>query len=166
MAAQSKVVIPFPCNCSNGTGTSGDRPVYTVVKDDGLYHIAAEVFAGLVTYPEIQAANNISDPNQIEVGQELRIPLPCSCDNVSGSAVVHYGHVVEPESSTEEIAKEYGVSEEILLELNGITDPKSLQADTVLDVPLKGLSPFPFQDLIRFIQLPLFKIKSKVIWDS
>ena len=125
-------------------------------KDDGLYHIAAEVFAGLVTYPEIQAANNISDPNQIEVGQELRIPLPCSCDNVNGSKVVHYGHVVEAGSSVELIAGEYGTTEETLLRLNGITDPKTLQAGDVLDVPLKGFSAFFLSFTSTFFKMSIF----------
>ncbi|KAL6346924.1 hypothetical protein AAG906_003041 [Vitis piasezkii] len=138
VAAKDKIVIPFRCRCSNGTGISNHRPVYTVQKDDGLYHIAAEVFAGLVTYQEIQAVNNISDANLIEVGQELWIPLPCSCDEVNGSKVVHYGHVVEAGSSVELIAEEYGTTQETLLRLNGITDPKNLQAGAVLDVPLKA----------------------------
>lgn len=138
VAAKDKIVIPFRCRCSNGTGISNHRPVYTVQKDDGLYHIAAEVFAGLVTYQEIQAVNNISDANLIEVGQELWIPLPCSCDEVNESKVVHYGHVVESGSSVAEIAEKYGTTEETLLELNNITDPKNLKAGDVLDVPLKA----------------------------
>ncbi|KAJ9704538.1 hypothetical protein PVL29_002888 [Vitis rotundifolia] len=138
VAANDKIVIPFGCRCSNGTGISDHRPVYTVQKGDGLDHIAVDVFSRLVTYQEIQEVNNISDPSVIEVGQELWIPLPCSCDKENGSAVVHYGHVVESGSTVEEIAEEYGTTEETLLELNGITDPKTLQAGAVLDVPLKA----------------------------
>jgi hypothetical protein len=48
VTANQTIRIPFTCACSNGTGRSNGRPVYTVVKDDGLYHIAAEVFSGLV----------------------------------------------------------------------------------------------------------------------
>jgi hypothetical protein len=48
VTANQTIRIPFTCTCSNGTGRSNGSPVYTVVKDDGLYHIAAEVFSGLV----------------------------------------------------------------------------------------------------------------------
>ena len=44
--------------------------MYTVIKDDYLSHIAAEVFSGLVTVQEIQAVNNITNANLILVGAE------------------------------------------------------------------------------------------------
>ncbi|RVW96629.1 Glycerol-3-phosphate acyltransferase 9 [Vitis vinifera] len=140
VAAKDKIVIPFRCRCSNGTGISNHRPVYTVQKDDGLYHIAAEVFAGLVTYQEIQAVNNISDANLIEVGQELWIPLPCSCDEVNGSKVVHYGHVVESGSSVKEIAEKYGTTEEKLLELTALQIPRIFRPVLFLMFPSKNTS--------------------------
>jgi LysM repeat protein len=124
--------------CINNTGLSNKQPIYTVQKDDGLYHIAAEVFSGLVTYQEIAAVNNVTDVNLIEVGQELWIPLPCSCDDVDGVKVVHYGHVVEAGSSLEFIAQEYGTSRNTLMKLNGIANGSSLLAGQVLDVPLQG----------------------------
>lgn len=139
LPATTAVKIPFPCLCTNGTGKSNKRPMYTVVKDDGLYHIAAKVFSGLVTFQEIQAANNISDANLITVGQKLWIPLPCSCDDVDGQRVVHYGHVVPAQSTIEGIAEEFGTSQDTLLRLNGLASPRDLKADSILDVPLKGL---------------------------
>jgi len=123
--------------CINNTGHSNKQPIYTVQKDDGLFHIAAEVFSGLVTYQEIAAVNNISDVNLIKVGQKLLIPLPCNCDDVDGVKVVHYGHVVEAGSSLELIAQEYGTSTDTLVKLNGVND-SSLLAGQVLDVPLQG----------------------------
>ncbi|KAL6965162.1 hypothetical protein U1Q18_036217 [Sarracenia purpurea var. burkii] len=51
VAANQTINIPFPCICRNGTGLPRNRwPLYKVVPEDGLYHIAAEVFSGLVTY--------------------------------------------------------------------------------------------------------------------
>ncbi|KAI5647719.1 hypothetical protein M9H77_33724 [Catharanthus roseus] len=138
LPATTAVKIPFPCLCTNGTGKSNKRPMYTVVKDDGLYHIAAKVFSGLVTFQEIQAANNISDANLITVGQKLWIPLPCSCDDVDGQRVVHYGHVVPAQSTIEGIAEEFGTSQDTLLRLNGLASPRDLKADSILDVPLKA----------------------------
>uniref|UniRef100_A0A7N0UWG7 LysM domain-containing protein n=1 Tax=Kalanchoe fedtschenkoi TaxID=63787 RepID=A0A7N0UWG7_KALFE len=132
--------IPFPCSCSNGTGHSRGLPIYTVQPDDGLSHIAEDVFAKLVTVQQIADANNIPNVNLIQLGQELYIPLPCSCDDVDGSKVVHYGHMVESGTSLEIIAANYGTTESTLMTLNGISNPKDLLADVVLDVPLKACS--------------------------
>ncbi|XP_065629263.1 lysM domain-containing GPI-anchored protein 2 [Quercus suber] len=139
LQAQQRIKIPFNCRCENGTGVSDRAPVYTVIKDDGLYHIAAEIFSNLVTYQEIAKVNGITDPNNITIGQELWIPLPCSCDEVEGVKVVHYGHVVESGSSVDKIAMEYGTTPAILLKLNGITNASELQANQVLDVPQRFL---------------------------
>ena len=109
-----------------------------MIKNDGLFHIAAEIFSRLVTFPEIAKFNNIPDPNNITVGQVLRIPLPCSCDEVDGVKVVHYAHVVQPGSSVDQIATEFGTTTPILLKLNGMTNATDLQAYQVLDVPRKG----------------------------
>ncbi|KAL8090168.1 lysM domain-containing GPI-anchored protein 2 [Apium graveolens] len=136
--AKQTVKIPFPCKCANGTGTSDGVPVYKVVPDDGLFHIASEVFGGLVLYQQIQTANNISDPNKILIGQELKIPLPCSCDEVDDEPVIHYGHIVTVGSSVEGIAKQFDTTQETLLKLNALPAPADLKAGAVLDVPLKA----------------------------
>lgn len=132
------IKIPFPCKCSNGTGLSNHTPLYTILKGDTLYHIAVEIFSGLVTYPKLQALNNISDALTIQPGQKVWVPLPCSCDQVNGSDVVHYGHYVSVGSSFGSIAQQYGTTQDTLLALNNISDPKSLQAGQTIDVPLKG----------------------------
>ncbi|XP_059433788.1 lysM domain-containing GPI-anchored protein 2-like [Corylus avellana] len=138
ISAQQKIRIPFTCFCSNGTGLSNRSPVYTVVGGDGLDHIAAEVFSRLVTYQEIAAANGVADVNKIDVGQELWIPLPCSCDDVDGLKVVHYGHLVDAGSTVDGIAEQYGTTSSTLLSLNQMTNASDLKAAQVLDVPLKA----------------------------
>ena len=136
--ATQTIKIPITCRCENGTGVIHSPPEYKVIKDDGLFHIAAEIFSRLVTYQEIAEFNNIPDANKITVGQVLRIPLPCSCDEVDGVKVVHYAHVVQPGSSVDQIATEFGTTTPILLKLNGMTNATDLQAYQVLDVPRKG----------------------------
>ena len=158
LQAQQRIKIPFTCRCENGTGVSDRAPVYTVKKDDGLYHIAAEIFSRLVTFAEIAKFNNIPNPDNITVGQELWIPLPCSCDDVEGVKVVHYGYVVESGNSVDQIATEFGTTRDILLKLNGIANASGLQANQVLDVPLRGfnLLPFTFLPLLYFCSIFLF----------
>ncbi|XVF00778.1 hypothetical protein REPUB_Repub04eG0030700 [Reevesia pubescens] len=137
IATRQVIKVPINCACNNNTGTSSGGPIYIVQPDDGLFHIAAEVFSRLVLYPQIAAANRITNPNLIEVGQELRIPLPCSCDEVDGERVVHYAHVVASGSTLEEIAREFGTDNETLARINGITE-NELKADQPIDVPLKA----------------------------
>ncbi|XP_030450170.2 lysM domain-containing GPI-anchored protein 2-like [Syzygium oleosum] len=136
--ATDTVIIPFTCRCSNGSGISDRSPVYTVQKDDGLYYIAAAVFSYLVVYQDIQLVNRIENASLIYIGQELWIPLPCSCDQVDGEKTVHYAHVVAEGSTVEEIATEFGVLEQTLLDLNGLASPNALMAYQAFDVPLKA----------------------------
>ncbi|XP_073292818.1 lysM domain-containing GPI-anchored protein 2-like isoform X2 [Primulina huaijiensis] len=140
IASKQIIKILFPCICTNGTGISNGLPSYTVIHGDGLYHIAAEVFSGLITVSQIQTANNISNPDLILEGQKLSIPLPCSCDDVDGQKVMHYGHVVPEGSSVEGIAQEFNTSQDTLLRLNNLNSSKELMAGSILDVPLRACS--------------------------
>lgn len=47
---------------------------YTVVKGDWLSKIAGRSYGNIMQYDKIAKANNISDPNLIEVGMILKIP--------------------------------------------------------------------------------------------
>jgi chitin elicitor-binding protein len=140
VAAKKTVRIPFPCLCAgNGVGQSDHLPVYTVQPQDGLDAIARNSFDAVVTYQEIATANKIADVNLITVGQKLWIPLPCSCDPVEGAGVFHLAHIVDGGETTSGIAATFGVTEDTLLKLNKIADPKkTLQKGQVLDVPLPG----------------------------
>ncbi|CAN4112622.1 unnamed protein product [Withania somnifera] len=138
LTANQTIKIPFPCLCRNGTGIANKRPTYTVVADDFLSHIVSDIFANLFTVQELQVVNNISDPNVIHPGDKLWIPLPCSCDDVDGEKVVHYGRLVTTGNTVEGIAQQYNVSQDTLLRLNRLPSPKELLAGSVLDVPLKA----------------------------
>ncbi|XWS40273.1 hypothetical protein CRYUN_Cryun18bG0126600 [Craigia yunnanensis] len=135
--AQQVIKVPINCVCNENTGTSNGAPIYRIQEGDGLYHIAAEVFSRLVPYPQIAAANGIKDPNVIIVGEDLKIPLPCSCDDVNGEKVVHYAHMVKSGSTLLEIAGKFGTDAETLARINGIT-PEKLKADQPIDVPLQA----------------------------
>ncbi|KAM0914231.1 hypothetical protein ACQ4PT_011663 [Festuca glaucescens] len=128
--ANATVRIPFRC------GQSDQLPIYTVQPEDGLDAIARNVFDAFVTYQEIATANKIPDVNKINVGQELWIPLPCSCDQVDNADVMHFAHIVAGGENTSGIAATFGVTESTLLKINNIADPKSLLKDQILDVPL------------------------------
>ncbi|KAL5705191.1 hypothetical protein ACHQM5_023527 [Ranunculus cassubicifolius] len=135
---KQKTKIPFPCICNNGTGISNKRPIYTVKPGDGLDFIARTVYSNLLKYQQIVEVNNIKDPNKIDVGQKFVIPLPCSCDDVDGMKVVHYGFVVPTGSSVDQIATQFETNSATLLRLNDLASPNDLMADSVLDVPLRA----------------------------
>ncbi|KAI3954850.1 hypothetical protein MKW92_004966 [Papaver armeniacum] len=136
VAAKETVKIPFPCSCTNGTGISDKTPIYKVKAGDGLDHIARDIYSLLITFKDIAEVNNIPNADKIEVGQSLRIPLPCSCDTVDGNKVVHYAHKVASKETLDMIGKEFGVTEKTLLDLNDLDNAKDLKAESILDVPL------------------------------
>ncbi|KAL6601373.1 hypothetical protein ACP70R_044593 [Stipagrostis hirtigluma subsp. patula] len=136
--APTPLRVRLPCLCSGGAGATFQRPTYRIRAGDTLDAIARGVFAGLVTFQDIAAANNVSDPNKVAVGQQLWIPVPCSCDPVGGEPVVHYTYVAPAGSSVAGIAQEFGTTEETILAVNRMHDAKSLVAGQVLDVPLRA----------------------------
>ncbi|XP_045826834.1 lysM domain-containing GPI-anchored protein 2 [Trifolium pratense] len=144
------IKVPFPCKCNNGTGKSNHVPKYKIKPGDGLDAIARTRFAGLVKYQQIQTANKIVDANNITAGDTIWIPLPCSCDKVDGNSVMHYAHIVESGSSIDSIAQEYGTTQLSLLTINGIKDPKTLEAGQLLDVPLPVCNSSVKSDSIDF----------------
>uniref|UniRef100_A0A0E0BK34 LysM domain-containing protein n=1 Tax=Oryza glumipatula TaxID=40148 RepID=A0A0E0BK34_9ORYZ len=137
------VRVPYRCLCAGDrVGRSDRRPIYTVQLLDGLDEIARNVFGfgAFVTYQEIATANNIPDPNRIYVGQELWIPLPCSCDQVDGYNVTHFAYQVQAGDTTSAIAAKFGVRQATLRKINGIHDRTSLLMGQILDVPVPVLS--------------------------
>ena len=55
--------------------TGGDEQPYKIKSGDNLSHIAKRFYADASKYGAIAKANGISDPNKIQVGQELKLPL-------------------------------------------------------------------------------------------
>jgi nucleoid-associated protein YgaU len=53
----------------------GDQQSYTIRPGDNLSHIARRFYGQPNKYTEIAKANGISDPNKIQAGQELKLPV-------------------------------------------------------------------------------------------
>lgn len=79
-ASAQPSAIPAPAGEKGAAMTqpSWGQPIkgdtYTVVKGDWLSTIAARAYGDLMQYQKIAQANNISNPNVIEVGTVLKIP--------------------------------------------------------------------------------------------
>lgn len=73
-------VAPAPAGEKGATMTDqswGEKisgETYTVVKGDWLSKIAGRAYGDIMLYQKIAQANNISNPNSIEVGTVLKIP--------------------------------------------------------------------------------------------
>ena len=59
-----------------GTATAEQitAETYTVAQGESLWKIAVKVYADGYKWPEIAGANNLSNPDHIEVGQQLTLP--------------------------------------------------------------------------------------------
>ena len=116
---------------SSGGGSSsspspGGSDVYVVVRGDSLSKIARRFGT---TVSALVAANNISNPSLIHVGQKIAVngssgsspksePSPSSDPNKRSGRF----HVVQPGQSISEVARILGVSREQLIRANGMVD--------------------------------------------
>lgn len=55
--------------------TGGDEQAYKIKPADNLSHIAKRFYGQASKYAEIAKANGIKDPDKIQAGQELKLPL-------------------------------------------------------------------------------------------
>ncbi|NOZ71583.1 MAG: LysM peptidoglycan-binding domain-containing protein [Chloroflexi bacterium] len=103
--------------------------IYTVQAGDTLSRIAQRF--GTDSDVIIQL-NALSNPNELRVGQQLRIPgvAPANAASVSGKV-----HIVQPGDTLFSIAQQYGISMDALAAQNQITDPDNLMVGQVLQIP-------------------------------
>ncbi len=94
------------------------------------------------TAEAIMAANNISDPRSLRVGQELLIPGKPSGE-VQTTKVEVVVHVVQPGDTLLGIALRYGSTVEVIMSANEIDDPLALQVGQELIVPIGTPTPTP-----------------------
>jgi len=73
--------------------------------------------------------NGLDEPDTILVGQELTVPMLATFAPTAPGQ-----HRVQPGETLSEIAKQYGVTLEQLMAVNGITDPNSVYSGQLLDV--------------------------------
>jgi len=120
--------------------------VYLVQPGDNLFAIASRFGT---TVEDIIAANDLSDPGMIRVGQSLIIPYP---GPVGGSSFARASspsetdiitHVVQPGDTLFDIAVQYGASLEVIMTANQISLPQFLQVGQVLVIPLGTPTPVP-----------------------
>lgn len=124
---------------AEGLPTPTPEPfTYKVQEGDTLFSIALKFD---VSPNEIVAANTLSDPNNVFVGQELLIPgyQPGASNSSSGGSAAVPGapaiHVVQPGEVLSVIAEKYGISLDELVAANRITNPNLVSPGTELVIP-------------------------------
>lgn len=115
----------------SGSGETTEE-IYVVSPGDTLGSIA-QSFG--VSVAELQDLNDIADPNQIFVGQELRIRTSVSSNEEPAASDQERTYVVQQGETLFKIALRFGVTLEALEAANDITDPNKVYPGQVLKIP-------------------------------
>ncbi len=99
-----------------------------------------------VSVDRLLQLNGIKDPKGLQIGTKLTVPGAPSSSSRGSSSQGSGGqagggrgnYTVKSGETISEIADRYGISTNRLLELNGIRDPKGLQAGSRISVPTAG----------------------------
>lgn len=103
--------------------------LYTVQRGDSLSQIADRFSVSL---QDLMAVNNMNNRHFIRVGQRLRLPRTAAAPSVP--ALVDGRYRVRQGDSLSAIADRYGVSEEKLVALNGLTDRNAISKGQWLQI--------------------------------
>ena len=118
---QQPAIAPSPAPAPSASVSAIIRSggiAWTVEPGDTLGGIAGYYGIGV---DRLAAANSISDPDRIDVGQVLSIPGPL-------------GWVVDPGDTLGAIGAHYGISAEVIAERNGISNPDRISVDQYLEI--------------------------------
>ena len=123
------------------------RPSYTVVvirEGQTLWSISRAYGVSIETIVEL---NGLDSPDALRVGQRLKIPLrdaprvqktPRPSESTSNTS---YSYIVAREGQTLwSLSQAYGVSVELIAELNGLRNPDAVRAGQQLRIPVRGAS--------------------------
>ena len=84
------------------------------------------------SYQYLARINSIANPNLIYVGQELKVPVLADY-NIHDTS--HRLYIVRRGNTLTQIAREYGVTIENIVELNGIANPNLIYIGETLRIP-------------------------------
>ncbi len=110
-------------------GVSAQPREYTVQPGDTLYSLARRFGT---TVDELARHNGLADPNQLQVGQRLRLP---GSPQLPPQPAVGETYVVQPKDTLWSIARRYGTSPAELARANGLDPEGVLRVGQVLRVP-------------------------------
>ena len=128
----------------NPTVTSNTETItYTVQRGDTLWAIARRYGT---TSEEIAEINNISNPNLIYSGQQLKIPTNSTTEGEETRGTGDIIYTVQRGDTLSRIAREYNVTIAHIVELNDITNPNLIYPGEKLRITesdVTNLNPIP-----------------------
>ncbi|MEZ4682124.1 MAG: LysM peptidoglycan-binding domain-containing protein [Caldilineaceae bacterium] len=113
---------------------------YVVQAGDSLGTIATHFD---LTIADLLAANRITDPDSISIGQHLTIPRPSSSETILASRETKVGperngfyyYTVQPGDTLSELARAFNSTKLALLEYNGLPDEQTVYAGLEIRIP-------------------------------
>jgi peptidoglycan DL-endopeptidase LytF len=107
---------------------------YTVKKGDTLNIIARRYD---VTVQKLVELNQLSNENEIQQGQVLRMQSSAPATNVDNGKTIEYvTHKIESGDNMWALSVKYGVPQRELLKVNGLTESSSLSIGQIINVPV------------------------------
>jgi LysM repeat protein len=131
---QQVQTTPVATTAAGGTGTC--PATYTVQSGDNLFRIALRFG---IAWQDLAAANGITNPESLQVGQVLNIP-GCQGQTSGGNTGTpatggEETYTVQTGDNLFRIALKYGITWQELAAYNNITDPTSIYPGQVLKIP-------------------------------
>ena len=103
-----------------------------------------------VTVEAIVAVNEIANPDWIEVGQRLAIPVSTAGENVPSQPI---DHVVQPGDTLALIARRYNATVESLAQANHLANPNLIYVGQTLRIPETGGTTLPLGGQVYVVQV-------------
>jgi hypothetical protein len=166
--------IPLACNCVQNSYQGNVSRTYQaivswqIVSGNTFSKIANNTYAGLTTYQAIEAANPTLVPTDLQIGNQVAIPLRCACPSATQNGTkILLSFVVFPNENFSIVSSYFNVSQTDLGIANEITVSTLLQPFSTLLIPLVNLPPL---SSIKFISqnppstsFPSSKLKKRTL---
>ncbi|KAM7278216.1 hypothetical protein ACFE04_005350 [Oxalis oulophora] len=132
-----QVIVPVGCFCSGKYYLA--NTTFHVTDEYGTYYIiASDVYRGLTTCDALRNANSYNEYKLVS-GLELQIPLRCACpttNQTESGARYLVTYSLNSNDSILDISNRFNVSEESILDANGLVKDSSLHQKTTILIPL------------------------------
>ncbi|MGB9673340.1 MAG: peptidoglycan DD-metalloendopeptidase family protein [Anaerolineales bacterium] len=120
------IILAIPYVNALGQTTTPAEAVYIVQSGDSLWDIAARF---RVSLEELEAVNNLQNPNALVLGAELKIPGISGFSGRLTTVKVQYGE------NLDSLSRRYNISKELLSRLNHLVNPRELVVGSYLVIP-------------------------------
>jgi LysM repeat protein len=123
------------------TSEEATPTVHTVARGESLYRIGLQYG---VSWVRLAQFNNITNPNRITVGQQIRIPGPSDpIPQPTPSPHTETTYIVRAGDNLFRIGLMYGISWVQIAEANGLVNPNQIYAGQELKIPVEASGPTP-----------------------